>query len=617
MSKEVKQIGKESQKPRNNCEEEFRDGCQPWESDENFLNGQAVSDYPFPNQLEAPSFYRPLAISAAGQSQNEGQRMPLSNSTANSSLVPNNSQHDPSPQTTNVFFNDFNNISNNDLFWQYVCMAIQFNNGGQAQQGQTRYQSSINQSPVWPSLLAPASQNSTTLRQLTYPITINAEQSSSTIVESSAVHPSDRTEQKEVAKKSRKRSYRHDRDRGSKVCKECNVTYRTKEEYWVHNRQTHDDGKLNRCPVCVFSTKFKHHYDYHLRGHIRSKPYRCTKCDYRCINQSMLRSHISSHRRELRNRCKICSETFKTLKALEQHVSTNGHQVPLQNLVELPVSPTGFKMLAASIECCNRSTGTDTNVQQPKNASELLNTLIELLNKSKLTGVKEIVQDAVLDDEYADQVITEAEMYAMNLSSHLYCDRCDFCASSKDEIINHLKEHVERAKPGELVDVIDEHENPTDGSDNVHESGTPKRPSTILPGYSSSPVVSTDMEEKPISKNDSTLPLTNNSIIIKSEPVDFWTPQPERKHRRKEAKPVKLSRSLIVPTNGEGFRNGQNGDHPRSSFSCNICWTSFNDSCSYLTHLSLHDRDEPLRCTKCKKLEIDFQKFKEHRCCRL
>lgn len=110
-------------------------------------------------------------------------------------------------------------------------------------------------------------------------------------------------------------------------CKQCSFVAITKEVFWEHRAQHIRVEKRMPCPfkTCRFVTEFKHHLEYHMRNHIKSKPFKCDKCNYSCVNRSMLTSHQKSHSNIYPFRCANCTFATKYCHMLKQHLRKNNH----------------------------------------------------------------------------------------------------------------------------------------------------------------------------------------------------------------------------------------------------------------------------------------------------
>lgn len=108
-------------------------------------------------------------------------------------------------------------------------------------------------------------------------------------------------------------------------CKQCNFVAVTKTEFWDHSRHHIKKDKMLTCPRCPFVTEYKHHLEYHLRNHAKSKPYQCPHCSYSCVNKSMLNSHLKSHSNVCQYRCATCKYETKYLHSLKVHLRKYDH----------------------------------------------------------------------------------------------------------------------------------------------------------------------------------------------------------------------------------------------------------------------------------------------------
>uniref|UniRef100_A0A182NV64 Protein hunchback n=1 Tax=Anopheles dirus TaxID=7168 RepID=A0A182NV64_9DIPT len=109
-------------------------------------------------------------------------------------------------------------------------------------------------------------------------------------------------------------------------CKQCEFVAVTKLSFWEHTRSHIKPEKMLTCPKCPFVTEYKHHLEYHLRNHQRSKPFQCPKCSYSCVNKSMLNSHMKSHSNVFQYRCADCNYATKYCHSLKLHLRKYGHK---------------------------------------------------------------------------------------------------------------------------------------------------------------------------------------------------------------------------------------------------------------------------------------------------
>lgn len=125
-------------------------------------------------------------------------------------------------------------------------------------------------------------------------------------------------------KKNQKRKSNNNKPRQYK-CKQCKLVFFSKAEFWDHTRSHIKPEKMLQCPKCAFVTEYKHHLEYHLRNHSRSKPFRCPHCNYSCVNKSMLNSHLKSHSTVLQYRCLDCNYATKYCHSLKLHLRKYAH----------------------------------------------------------------------------------------------------------------------------------------------------------------------------------------------------------------------------------------------------------------------------------------------------
>uniref|UniRef100_A0A182STG4 Protein hunchback n=1 Tax=Anopheles maculatus TaxID=74869 RepID=A0A182STG4_9DIPT len=134
-------------------------------------------------------------------------------------------------------------------------------------------------------------------------------------------------------------------------CKQCDFIAVTKLSFWEHTRSHIKPEKMLTCPKCPFVTEYKHHLEYHLRNHQRSKPFQCPKCSYSCVNKSMLNSHMKSHSNVFQYRCADCNYATKYCHSLKLHLRKYAHKPDVNaaangNLPLFPYLNLNFQMFA-------------------------------------------------------------------------------------------------------------------------------------------------------------------------------------------------------------------------------------------------------------------------------
>lgn len=103
-----------------------------------------------------------------------------------------------------------------------------------------------------------------------------------------------------------------------------------KENLWKHLGEAHFKENALRCEFCPFVTRYRHHFEYHLRNHFGEKPYRCDKCEYKCVNKSMLASHQKSHTNVYQYKCDTCGYASKYYHSMKQHIDKTQHKISMQ-----------------------------------------------------------------------------------------------------------------------------------------------------------------------------------------------------------------------------------------------------------------------------------------------
>lgn len=148
-------------------------------------------------------------------------------------------------------------------------------------------------------------------------------------------------------------------------CKQCNFVAVTKAIFWEHSRGHIKPEKVLSCPKCPFVTEYKHHLEYHLRNHQRSKPFQCPNCSYTCVNKSMLNSHLKSHSAVFQYRCADCNYASKYCHSLKIHLRKYAHNP------DVVLNPDGTPNPLPIIDVYGTRRGPKTKANQTKADVEL------------------------------------------------------------------------------------------------------------------------------------------------------------------------------------------------------------------------------------------------------
>lgn len=151
-------------------------------------------------------------------------------------------------------------------------------------------------------------------------------------------------------------------------CKQCGFVAVTKISFWEHTKAHIKPEKMLSCPKCPFVTEYKHHLEYHLRNHQRSKPFQCPSCSYSCVNKSMLNSHLKSHSSIFQYRCADCNYATKYCHSLKLHLRKYSHKP------DIVLNQDGTPNPLPIIDVYGTRRGPKTKANQTKADLEVLNT---------------------------------------------------------------------------------------------------------------------------------------------------------------------------------------------------------------------------------------------------
>lgn len=151
-------------------------------------------------------------------------------------------------------------------------------------------------------------------------------------------------------------------------CKQCGFIAVTKITFWEHTKSHIKPEKMLACTKCPFVTEYKHHLEYHLRNHQRSKPFQCPSCNYSCVNKSMLNSHLKSHSSIFQYRCADCNYATKYCHSLKLHLRKYSHKP------DIVLNQDGTPNPLPIIDVYGTRRGPKTKANQTKADLEVLNT---------------------------------------------------------------------------------------------------------------------------------------------------------------------------------------------------------------------------------------------------
>ncbi|XP_077547292.1 uncharacterized protein LOC144159582 isoform X2 [Haemaphysalis longicornis] len=87
-------------------------------------------------------------------------------------------------------------------------------------------------------------------------------------------------------------------------------------------------GKFS-CEVCPYVTKYKSHFEQHIRVHTGEKPFKCDICSRAFSQLSTLKEHKHSHMGE-KVTCEVCSLELSSNRSLKRHMRRHTGERPFK-----------------------------------------------------------------------------------------------------------------------------------------------------------------------------------------------------------------------------------------------------------------------------------------------
>lgn len=392
-------------------------------------------------------------------------------------------------------------------------------------------------------------------------------------------------------------------------CKQCGYVAVTKISFWEHTKAHIKPEKMLSCPKCPFVTEYKHHLEYHLRNHQRSKPFQCPSCSYSCVNKSMLNSHLKSHSSIFQYRCADCNYATKYCHSLKLHLRKYSHKP------DVVLNQDGTPNPLPIIDVYGTRRGPKTKANQTKADLEVLNTAkrmkIEKGNKPTVTNSHKSQQNSNIDNSNvmtsmlpsALANIFQNQNPSMPLFPYLNLNLQMFAA--QQQAMSQLSPDFPHSPPTnhgqETHDALNLCQNKTPlkettQNDVLKQTMTPsgknrrKGRAYKLP---SAPNNTQDIERpSSVSSNE-------NSVLFERELTPVNTPtRTETPESTTSVPPVFNSndKNIEVETTASTVVTAK---EPKKVFECKFCDISFKDDVLYTIHMGYHGYNDVFKCNMC------------------
>lgn len=114
-------------------------------------------------------------------------------------------------------------------------------------------------------------------------------------------------------------------------CKLCNMKFATPAEYRKHRYEKHEQGKHQICPYCG---KAIVHLTQHVKAvHGKKDDVKCPKCDKTFSCNKHLYRHRLVHSNDYKHKCSTCGKGFKTPFSLRVHKRSHDEVKPFECLI--------------------------------------------------------------------------------------------------------------------------------------------------------------------------------------------------------------------------------------------------------------------------------------------
>ncbi|XP_007952525.1 zinc finger protein 507 [Orycteropus afer afer] len=212
------------------------------------------------------------------------------------------------------------------------------------------------------------------------------------------------------------------------TCNEPRISNDAAEEKCVQEGNKSSVQKQYRCDVCDYTSTTYVGVRNHRRIHNSDKPYRCSLCGYVCSHPPSLKSHMWKHASDQNYNYEQVN------KAINDAISQSGRV--------LGKSP-GKTLLHSSEERTNPIIGSSENLVS---SSELISqTPCEVVGPNESEKLS-LTSNTSYSLEKNSSLVTPSMEYCVLL---FCCCICGFESTSKENLLDHMKEHE-----GEIVNII-------------------------------------------------------------------------------------------------------------------------------------------------------------------
>ncbi|XP_063704122.1 protein hunchback [Culicoides brevitarsis] len=355
-------------------------------------------------------------------------------------------------------------------------------------------------------------------------------------------------------------------------CKQCGFVAVTKLSFWEHTKSHIKPEKMLTCPKCPFVTEYKHHLEYHLRNHQRSKPFQCPSCNYSCVNKSMLNSHLKSHSAVFQYRCADCNYATKYCHSLKLHLRKYTHKP------DVVLNQDGTPNPLPIIDVYGTRRGPKTKANQTKAD-------LEVLNVAKRMKIEEN------HEETTPKSAPKPEMMPSMLPSAL----ANMFQSQNPSLFPYLNLNLQmlaaqqQAMASQLSPNFPQSPKNVAESDdfalNLTQNKTPTK-------NDEAPTASQDLHVTPVGKNRRKGRAFKLPSIIPKADHEMERPSSASSNENEPQSPVtrtETPESQVQSTSVD----------PKKSFECKFCDISFRDDVLYTIHMGYHGYNDVFKCNMC------------------
>ncbi|XP_050295317.1 zinc finger protein 91-like [Anthonomus grandis grandis] len=136
-------------------------------------------------------------------------------------------------------------------------------------------------------------------------------------------------------------------NRYSCVCEDCGLSFKTRSKLMIHKRKVHIKEKNVKCETCGKLFFSRVHLKNHIKmKHLKIRSHMCQFCGKGYSSKFALTTHLRQHTNEAPHKCTFCGDSFRQKVSLRNHLKSK-HKIKEEENCFCDKCGKGFTTLGA------------------------------------------------------------------------------------------------------------------------------------------------------------------------------------------------------------------------------------------------------------------------------